>query len=238
MIYVGICDDIMEHRESLKAICDKYFASRKIEYRAVMFQSGEEVLAYEEESLMLLFLDIELGGITGIDVMHHMLHSDRIWRILFVSCHDEYMIETFGLKTLGYCSKPAQYKIICKWLDVALEENDCNSIIQFERNSAMHVADIVYIQADSHYIRVHTVSDTYIFVMDICEAEKLLKDTSVVRIHKSYMVNMVYISDLKAKLVKLHENGIELPVGRHYTKDVRLKYKSYLYETVKRHYKL
>ncbi|MCM1273402.1 MAG: LytTR family DNA-binding domain-containing protein [Clostridium sp.] len=237
MIYIGICDDIAEHRESIKEICDKYFVDRKIKYKPIMFHSGEDVLAYEGDSLMLLFLDIELGGITGIDVMHRMLHSDRIWRILFVSCHDEYMLETFGLKTLGYCPKPVQYKTVYQWLDIAMEEYDCNKVIQFDRNVVIAVDDIIYIQADSHYIHVFTVNKPYVFVMDIRKAEALLEGTSVVRIHRSYMVNMAYISNYTAKLVKLHGEGIQLPIGRSYTGAVREKFKAYLYETAKRRLK-
>lgn len=237
MIYIGICDDIMEHREIIKVICDKYFVDRKIKYKPIMFQSGEDVLAYEADCLMLLFLDIELGGINGIDVMHRLLHSDKIWRILFVSCHDEFMIETFGPKTLGYCEKPVQDKVVCKWLDIALEEYDCNKVIQFDRAVAIAVDDIIYIQADSHYIHVITIGGPKVFVMNICESERLLKNTSVIRIHKSYMVNMAYISTLTAKYAKLHESGIKLPVGRSYTGTVREKYKAYIYGTAKRRVK-
>ncbi len=237
MIYIGICDDIAEHRELIKVICDQYFIDRKMKYKPIMFQSGEDVLAYEADCLMLLFLDIVLDGINGIDVMHRLIHSERIWRILFVSCHDEFMIETFGPKTLGYCAKPVQYKVVCKWLDIALEEYDCNKVIWFNKTDAVAVDDIIYIQADSHYIHVITVGGTKVFVMDIRESERLLKDTTVIRIHKSYMANMVYISTLTAKFVKLHESGIKLPVGRSYTGAVREKYKAYIYRTAKRRVK-
>lgn len=82
MVYVGICDDLIEHRKMLKAVCDRYFAEHRLKYEVVLFQSGEEMLTYSGERLMLLLLDIEMKGITGIDVMRRLLHSDKIWRIL------------------------------------------------------------------------------------------------------------------------------------------------------------
>lgn len=234
MIYVGICDDVHEHRLILKSICDRYFAEHKLQYQAVMFKSGEEMLSYHGEPLMLLLLDIEMDNMTGIDVMHRLLHSNKIWRILFVSSHSEFMIQTFGLKTLGFCQKPVDYDDVSKWLDIAIEESDCNKVIQFESNVALNVDEIVYIESDGHYIRVHTINDNPLFVMDILVADDLLQNTSVARIHKSYMVNMAYIDRFTSKYVKLQESCITLPIGRLYKNDVKERYQTYIYEMAKR----
>lgn len=234
MVYVGICDDLMEHRQMLKSVCERYFSERRLKYELVLFQSGEEMLTYTGEQLMLLLLDIEMKGITGIDVMHKLLHSDKIWRILFVSSHDELMIQTFGLKTLGYCSKPIKYEDISRWLDIAIEESDCNKVIRFEDHTLINVDEIIYIESDGHYIRVHTINGNPLFVMDIFEASKLLNHTSVARIHKSYMVNFSYIDQLTTRFVKLQESCNQLPVGRNYKNDVKERYQAYIYEVAKR----
>lgn len=238
MVYVGICDDLIEHRQMLKNVCERYFSERRLKYKIVLFRSGEEMLRYSGERLMLLLLDIEMKGITGIDVMHRLLHSDKIWRILFVSSHDELMIQTFGLKTLGFCSKPIRYEDISRWLDVAIEESDCNKIIRFEDNTLINVDEIIYIESDGHYIRVHTVNENPLFVMDIFEASELLVNTSVARIHKSYMVNLAYIDQLTARYVKLQENYSLLPIGRSYKDDIKQRYQTYIYEIAKRRSKL
>lgn len=238
MVYVGICDDLIEHRRILKTVCERYFSERKLKYKIILFGSGEEMLRYSGEQLMLLFLDIEMKGITGIDVMHRLLHSDKIWRILFVSSHDELMIQTFGLKTLGYCSKPVKYEDICRWLDVAIEESNCNKIVRFEEGTLINVDEIIYIESDGHYIRVHTINENPLFVMDIFEASELLNNTNVARIHKSYMVNLAYIDHITARYVKLQESHSQLPVGRSYKDDIMQRYQTYIYEVAKRRSRL
>nr|MCR5461198.1 response regulator [Acetatifactor sp.] len=69
MITIGICDDEEAYRDRIKTICSEYLAEREMECQFTMFSSGEEVLAYQGDRMLLLFLDIEMPGIDGLEVM-------------------------------------------------------------------------------------------------------------------------------------------------------------------------
>ena len=84
MITIGICDDEVAYRENLKTICWYYLRTLDQEYEFAMFASGEEVLAYQGDMIHLLFLDIELPGMDGMQVMEqiqkrylHILHQQK-----------------------------------------------------------------------------------------------------------------------------------------------------------------
>ena len=106
MIFVGICDDEEAYRMQIRTICKDFFDAQKQEFRFVEFSSGEEVLAYRGDKIHLLFLDIEMPGTDGLEVLTKVRRNDRFWRIVFVTSHKELRWETIDLKTLAFLEKP------------------------------------------------------------------------------------------------------------------------------------
>ena len=74
-VTIGICDDESYFVEQIKFYCENYLEEISDDYEFVIMQSGEEVMDYQGEVLDLLFLDIELGGIDGIDVMKNIMYK-------------------------------------------------------------------------------------------------------------------------------------------------------------------
>ncbi len=62
MIHVGICDDEEKCRSRIREFCDRFFKETGIEWNCLLFATSEEVERYNGEKMMLLFLDIEMGG--------------------------------------------------------------------------------------------------------------------------------------------------------------------------------
>jgi len=132
MIRIGICDDDKMQREVMKQMCEKFFETAGIPFEAVTFTSGEEVASYSQHHLLLLFLDIEMEGMDGIALMKYVEKMETVWRIVFVSGHEEAVFDTFGIKTLGFIRKPVVYVQLEKWLNVALQEYSNNKNILFD----------------------------------------------------------------------------------------------------------
>lgn len=238
MIYIGICDDEAEHMQRAKDLCNRFFSKRDIECECILFQSGDEVLKYTGENLLLLLLDIEMPGLNGLDVMERLQHNSAIWRIVFVSSHKQYVMDTFSLKTLGFLSKPVSYEALSKWLTIALQENMQKRSVTFEDNNlngTINIEDIVYISAWGHYIEIHTCNNkTLTFVCDMKSAEDLLQNSEIIRIHKSYMVNLGYVTDISSSDVSLQSVKIKIPLGRTYKTFTQEKYNNYILDKAQR----
>ena len=108
MIIIGICDDEEQYRAQIKLLCSAFFDTQKQEFGFVEFTSGEEVLAYQGDRIHLLFLDIEMPGMGGLEVLSRVRRNERIWRIVFVTSHKELKWETIDLKTLAFLEKPLE----------------------------------------------------------------------------------------------------------------------------------
>lgn len=115
---IGICDDMKEEAENIKNLCEEFFMKSEWNSSFILFSDGEEVLNYDGERIDLLFLDIEMKEKDGIEVLRELEHSKIVWKVVFVSRHQESVFDAFGIKTLGFEKKPVKYEKIEKWLKV------------------------------------------------------------------------------------------------------------------------
>jgi len=223
MIRIGICDDVKQHRDRLKDLCECYFITHPMEHDYAFFSTGKEVLVYQGESMCLLFLDIEMGESSGLDVLESLRESDMIWRIAFASSHVEHMIDTIDIKTLAFLNKPLQREGVEKCLDIAIRESEQNVSIAFkvlDGNKSVKLGDLIYIQADKHYVNVFARPNGFTGYNSLKQLEEQLQGTTMVRIHKSYLVNMQYINRIMLGEVCMSD-GTRLPIGRKYNSSVK-----------------
>ncbi len=246
MIRIAICDDEKNDINKVKTFCEQYFKEHNIQGECDIFFSGEEVLEYsrnkENEIIDLLFLDIEMGGASGIDIKDEIINSDRIWRIVYVSGYKNRVFEAFGLKIMGFVGKPADSSEIQKYIVAVM--NELNEKRHFNVGGIqldnIEMEDILYLEGKDNYTQLYLKNkDKYknnpILIsktLRFFEINSL--DYPLIRIYKSYMVNMENIESVKykddngRKGIKL--KGVEkvFPFGRKYEKIAREKYSKFV----------
>ena len=188
MITIGICDDEVAYRENVKLICKYYLDAHEQEYQFVEFEAGEEVLAYEGCMIHLLFLDIEMPGMDGLEVLEKVRKNDLIWRIAFVTVHKELQWATIDLKTLTFLAKPLDHVGVEHCLQTAIRESRENIIISYKTskgNGFVKLDQIVYIQAKGNYTVIHAKETEITGCISIKNMEEKLAETTIVRTHKS-----------------------------------------------------
>ncbi len=230
MIYIGICDDQEIYRQLLRELCEQYFQNHPCEYEYVEFASGEELLQFKTHKLHLLFLDIELGNMNGIEVLSQLESEKIIWRVVFITCHQDQIYHAFGLKTLGFEVKPPKYERVEKWLTVALRENQENevyeSIVNGEKKYFV-MEDIYYLKADGNYTYICMKDNEYLVGDRLNIWMERMKQAPIVRIHKSYMVNLLHVKRWDVKKVILM-NDAELTIGRQYRSTAKERYREFI----------
>lgn len=236
MFLIGICDDEEFHREHIKKLCEQYFAEYPQEHEYIEFTSAEEVLVYGEAAensgskLHLLFLDVEMGELDGIELLRKLENAAWIWRIVFVTSHDEVMQDAFGIKTLGFAHKPVEYRQVEKWITTAIRENKENVMLEYMvgmQKSYIALEDIYYLEAEGNYTKLYQKDEMQLINENLKRWQKKTESFPFVRIHKSYLVNMLHVQRWEASKVTM-ENGTVLSVGRQYTKEARELYFSFV----------
>lgn len=230
MFYIGICDDNELHRKHIRMMCDRFFENGFQEYKCVEFATGEELLRFAEHKIHLLFLDIELGEMRGIDILEALEENDDVRRIVFVSNYEEFVFDTFGIKTLSFERKPAQYERVAKWITVALKENKESVVYECfvnQEKKCFALEEIYYLEASGNYVNICLKADKYMGSDRLKLWMDKMKCAPMVRIHKSYLVNMLHIKSWEADKVIL-TNGMELSQGRQYKKAAKERYHEFI----------
>lgn len=237
---IAICDDEKAFREEIKKYCERYAEQYGMDIEIKMFCSGEEVLQYEER-VDLLFLDIEMDGIDGISVMERMTDRNNIWKIAFVTAHEQYMQNAFGIKTVGFVKKPIRYNEIGRNMYMVWRELKEGCFIklrgyhgeEYKSEIVLFTADILYIRGEKNCIHIYTDNEKIRTNESLNGIEAKLKATPMFRIHKSYMVNFEKVRRFTRGYV-IMENEVELPVGRTRINEARKRYIEYQTKQIKK----
>ena len=229
---IGICDDEKLCIDRTLECCERAKADLDIEFKYITFSSGEELLK-SKEHIDILFLDVEMDGISGIEAMKQLEEKDNVRYIIFASSHSEYVFESFGFKTMGFLCKPIEYEKFYKEIKKVVDKFKNVEPIEINvdgREVLVSPEEIMYVTGEKNYVRVVTRKEEYFTYGNMKAWEEKLEKASVIRIHKSYLVNLKYVSNISdvASFVGIAD---ELPVGRKYKEEARAKYKDYLLKT-------
>jgi len=241
---IGICDDNAKDREYIKTLCDMYFGGNE-DGEYVFFNQGEEVIEYVENEknsrIDLLFLDIEMGEISGITVKDMVVKSDKIWRLVFVTGVDQKDVDAFGLKVIGYIQKPATQERVNLYLNNVVEDIRKERYFPVDKIAKnlpkdILVEDILYFQSDGSYTKIHTKRSDIreiIVTKKFKQVEELLIGYPFIRVHKSYIVNMMNIETIETK-IGLKDVKVNIPVGRTYLKTTNDTYNEYVKNKIRK----
>lgn len=180
----------------------------------------------------VFILDIDMPKLDGISLAKKIRRKNNISIIIFLTNRNDLMHVTFSVQPFYFIRK-TNFEEDCRIL-LSLLKNRLDLIkkkMLFTingRKKTVDISTIVYIESFNHYIEIHLRND------EILKLKKRLSDIllevgtdSMIQIHKSYIVNMLYIDYLKSDMVLL-TNGKSLPIGRKFKELVTKKHERYL----------
>lgn len=234
MFTIGICDDEANARKRIADLCTNIVQGADEKIRFLLFDSGEAVLKYvadrTAETIDLLFLDIEMQGMDGLETRDRLRYSTKIARIAFVTSHTEQMAIAFGIRTVGFVSKPITEVDLARVLNYVMTEKRQQTLFELPVTGgtprAVRTENIYYFEADGNYTTIFYYDEakekyvSEVLVMKIGKIEETLAEKDFVRIHKSYLVNLLKVSNLTDKVTFL-EIDQTFTVGRKYKTTAR-----------------
>lgn len=228
---ISICDDQEIYREDILEHCKAAFSEVDTGYK--LFASGEELLL-SGESFDFLFLDIEMNGIDGIQVKDLLEQQGTKGKIIFLTSHEERMIEAFGANVIGFLKKPVcdeAFQIIVEKMKLFVDRNT----VEWETDGRLYtvyVEDIQYIEADDKYTYVFVGTQKHLVRRSLREWEAILPEIDFAMANRSCLINIGLLDRLKSEIVL--EDGKTIPISRKYKKEMEEKYKEYLRRQVER----
>ena len=207
MIKIAICDDENVFGKKLEKIILQFFKKRQEKCELDIFQSGITFLEKGEElaEYHIIFLDISMGKINGMEIARKLRKFCKKSYIIFVTAYIEFSSEGYQVEALRYIlkSNPLLREAINESLEAVLEKMNYLQRIReyFFREGKRKISSkqIVYIETQGHYLLFHVINqgkEKFHYRESMSNMENILKKENFLRIHQGYLVNAEYIKKL------------------------------------------
>lgn len=218
---IAICDDNMEERNILASHC------KELGYDDIdLYICGEDYLN-RNTSPDVLFLDIGMKDINGLELKEFLDRTDNCTYIIFYTAHSEMMENTFGRNVIGFLHKPASLRQIQRCLQKAAYYRKEFSKIILEDKQFL-CSEIIYIEADGVYTLLHIANNSiHSSRKTIRDWAEELQEQAFFQIHRSYIINLRHVQSILNWKIKLSSNQF-LSVSRKRRKEFQEAYQKYL----------
>ncbi len=233
MINTIIVDDEPLALDVLETYVEKMPELNLVKRCSNAFEANE---ALKEHDVDLMFLDIQMPQLTGIDFLKSLTHPPLV---VFTTAYSNYAIEGFELNAIDYLLKPISLERFIKAANKSIEQVELR-----RKENAAHVdmngpEDFTFVKADKKYIKVKYSEVLYIeglkdyviirmekgrviTLQTMKSLEVKLPSKMFKRIHRSYIVNIDQIQAILGNMVEVIEKGQvkHLPIGKNYREEL------------------
>lgn len=190
---------------------------------AATTRPGEVLQLVAQEGVDLLFVDIQMPELTGIEITR--LIGKKV-KVIFTTAYADYAVDGFELDIVDFLLKPVSYERFLVAAEKAKNRlTDISSatttavtdhlyVKTTYRNKRVNFSDIYYLEALRDYIGFHTTGGKLLTLDSMRNLETLLPTEQFIRIHKSYIINKTKIDFIEKGQVVI--NNISLPIGNAY----------------------
>lgn len=227
-IQIVICDDEQKMISNISEVVKDTVSLCDIS----CFLSGKDLVeSLENERYDLLLLDIDMPGITGLDIAKSIANSNPKPLIIFVTSHDELVYDSLQFHPFGFVRKSYMDRELVKVLKDAISEIRKKEKRFHYRTATDDVSikleDILYFESDGNYIKLFSKAEEDRFRATMSSVENTLGVQGFVRIHKGFIVNQKYVKKINSEECTLSD-GVVLPIGRSYSESARKKMMRYM----------
>ena len=202
---IAICDDEKQIREQIQEMIRKQLPGCVTE----VFASGEELLD-SQFPYDILFLDIQMEGLDGIETAREIRRRKEDVILIFITAIREYVFDAFDVAAFHYLLKPVSEKKFINVFERAVREVHQREKAHIKkllirtrnRNVTVPVKDIYYIESQRRKVGIHTIKEVIEIYATMSELEEQLGDTFY-RCHRGYLVNMAYITEYKSDFIQI-----------------------------------
>ena len=223
---IAICDDDAADLKLMHSYCRRYDP----DIPTAVFKSGEALReAYSKDFYDLVFLDIEMGQLNGLELGTWLIQLSPKPVIVFTTQSLNYAVRGYGI-AMRYLPKPIAYETFSHTMRLALERilPQRISILSNGVQRLVPVNDILYFEVLRHQLLIHLTNGEKISMRGtLSEAVSQVPHLAFFQPHKSYYINMEYVDRLTQQSITM-TNGDLIPIGRSRKNDFQHRLSEYM----------
>ena len=215
---IAICDDEANQIEYLTDVVTTWAKKNRHAVEMKLYSAARSLLFdyREEKDFDILLLDIEMPGMSGVELAKAVRKETATVQIVFITGYYEYFSDGFDVSALHYLIKPADERKLMPVLDRAVSNLTYRQrsvlLTSPEGDRKVSLADIEYVESENVHVAVHTVSGVYRSRISLAKfAEQL--DETFIKVHRSYIVNLKYVKKITRTDITM-VSGDLVPISR------------------------
>lgn len=220
MLRIAICDDETNARDALRFQLEKILIedAEEIVYEFSSGTNAASWLANHPGEIDLLFLDVEMKGLNGMETAEKIRTFDEQIMIVFVTGYSDYVFDGYHVGALDYLVKPVSEEKLRQLIGrartkSAQEESHTFSLKNMDGTWRFRFSDILYFYSDRRKVILVTAKGEYSFYARLDEVERKLAP-DFIRVHQRYLINPANVDYLGSESITI--NGQQLSCSRKY----------------------
>lgn len=247
MLSIAICDDDKSDAAKIEALIKDYMSLKQMPYELKRFHSGEGLLE-AKEVFELLFLDIALGGMNGIQVGKLIRETNHNAKIIYTTSYKQYCKQAVNrVHAFAYLVKPITKDKMDRQLDEILqcivEEHEKEETVKFEileitddgelevRIKDFDVKDIYYFEYFNRKIKIKLENEEYFFRDKMKDLADKMQIHNFEICHQCFLINLRHVKKIKGYDVFLNNND-KIPVSQKKSADFRKKLNAFIQSAI------
>lgn len=230
MLIIAVCDDSDLDRTQICNAIETYLQNQHISGKVVAYDSAEDLHSVIESKKLrfdIVFLDIVMDDMDGMACARLIRQQDKFVSIVFLTSSMDYVYEGYAVNAAAYLLKPINADKLAAVLEKTIDQvetSDQESIaITFGGViQRIRIKDVVYLESRKNKVELvlaHNGEKLAVYTT-LDEFEQLYPLTMWIRVHKSYIVNFLYIEQYASDKFLLRD-GTVIPISRSYRDKVR-----------------
>lgn len=217
MIHVAIVEDEKISANILQKYIQRYIENSKIDIKFKHFENAESFLG-DSQPYDLVFMDIELPGLNGMDAAFKLRKINSHIIIIFVTNTAQFAVSGYSVNALDYIVKPMQYSKFSQKMGKVLDIMDSSQNVEIVVSQPtglvfLYSSEIQYIEVDGHKIQYHTKNKIVTGYGTLSNLEEKLKTVNFMRCKSCYLLNPKYIQTVNGLNV-IMRNGDRLKISQ------------------------
>jgi len=191
----------------------------------------EALRILQERDVDAVFLDVQMPGLTGLELAQVLARFKQTPPVVFVTAHEQHAVEAFDLRAVDYVLKPVRAERLAEAVRRVVEGSGrpaepADEQIPVERGGVtrfVNRSDIRYVEAQGDYARLHTADDSHLLRAPLTQLEEQWGPAGFVRIHRSLLVSLAHVEEVRMHNGRctVRVGGVDLQVSRRHTRDLR-----------------